>query len=228
MTDFNRRTVLKSAGTSLLGLTVTNTASAKKPDNRGVHLLEVWPSFTFGDIENLEKLHSDGPLKYTIAPNQGTMQLQTVSKDEAKAAKTADRLTNFQGIQSGIDSIGGVTLNKLFLQGDIGETRSTFVSAVDGYEMPELDVNSNGNPLSQLLSADQVEKVEGKNGFHRVRLPSQQVKVKQKIVKDELVDDDSIPEWQRSVVIERPTATVEVDPYLTVAFHSNLDVVGVN
>lgn len=225
MIELNRRAFTKSAGASLLGLTVTGSANASNPVNSGVPLLEVWPSFTFGDVENLEETHSDGPVKYRIDPEQGIMNLQSVSDDEAEAVTMGNRLVNFRGIQSDVDSIGGVTLNALFRQGKIGKTRSTYVSAVDGYKMPEIEINWNGTAHSQLLTSNEIRDVRVEDGFFRLRLPSQKIKVQQKIVGDELVDDNNIPERKRSVVIDRPTTNVEVNPYLTVAFHPNLDVV---
>jgi hypothetical protein len=226
MTELDRRTFTKFAGASLLGLTVSGSANANNPDNTGVPLLEAWPSFRFGDVENLEETHSDGPVKYTINAEEEVLNLRAVTNDEAKAATTGERLVNFRGIRSDVDSIGGVTLNALFCQDEIGKTRSTYVSAVGGYRMPEIDINWNGNERSQLLTSDKIRDVKAKNGFFRLRLPSQEVEVQQKIVGDELVDDDSIPERKRSVVIDRPTTNVEVNPYLTVAFHPSLDVVG--
>lgn len=228
MSELNRRSFTKAASASLLGLTVTGTASADKPDNTDVHLLEVWPSFSIGDVENLEMFHSDSPTKYAIAPDEGRMEVRTVTEEEANAITTADRLTNFRGIRSGIDSIGGVTLDRLYLEDGTGELQNTYTIAVDGYEMPEFDVKAEGNPLAQLLSSDRVKEVSGEKGFHRVRLPSQEVEVKRKIVKDQKVEKEEIPEWKLSAVIERPTVNVEIDPYLTVAFHPNLDIVGVD
>lgn len=216
---------MKASGTSLFGLTVTGTVSGTNPKNTGVTLLEVRPSFDFGSVENLDRRVADGPSKYGINSDQNTLHVRTISDDEATALTTGHRLINFQGIMSNVDSFGDTTLNVLFQRNSEAETRSAYVYAETGYDLPSIDINWDARPDSQFLASDQIEDIRGEEGFLSLRLPSQQVEVRKRIVREELVEDDSLPEWKRSKVIERPRATIEVDPYLQVTLHRNLKIV---
>jgi hypothetical protein len=228
MTRVNRRTLVKAAGASLLGHTVTGTVSATDPDNAGVSLLEAGLSFGFGDVENLDRKHSDYPSKYAIDTEQGVMDVRTVTREERDALVTSKRLVNFRGIESNVDSIGDEKVNALFQRNTANRMGETYVYAKDGYDMPAIDIDWNGRNSSELLSSDQTKVISVKDGFTRLRLQSQKVKVRKKIVQDKLVENDSLPEWKRSKVVERPIVNAEVDPYLTVAFHPNLNIVGTN
>jgi hypothetical protein len=228
MTGFNRRTLMKAAGASLLGHTLTGTVSAADLDNTGVPLLETSLSFEFGDVENLDRNLTNRPSKYAINPEQETLDTRTVSDEEMESLMTGDRLVNFQGIKSNVDSIGGTSVNSLVQRDVTNEMRNTYVYTGDGYDMPFIDINWNARTSSELLSSDSVQDVSVEDGFTRLRLASQKVEVRKKIVHDKLVEDDSLPEWKRSKVIKRPTVNVEVDPCLTIAFHPNLDIVATN
>lgn len=219
---------MKAAGASLLGHTVTGTVSGADPDNAGVSLLEAHLSFSFGDVENLDWNHSDRPIKYSIDPRQGALDVRTVTDEETDALMAGDRLISFRGIESNVNSIGGVNVNSLPQRDATNETRNTYVYTEDGYDMPVIDINWNAETSFELLSSDRIENLSIGNEFTRLRLPSQKVKVRKKIVRDKLVEDDTLPKWKRSRIIDRPTVSVEVDSYLTVAFHPNLDIVNTN
>lgn len=228
MTEFNRRTIVKAAGASLLGATITGTTSGKSPSNAGVSLLEVWLSFDFRNEKNIELSRSNGPSKYGIDPEEGVLDVRTVRDEEANVLGTKERVVNFHGIKSDIESIGGETVNTLFLRDSIEATRTIYTYSEEGYDMPSFDVNWNATALSQLLSADEIQDREVTDDFMEVRLSSQEVTIQKKIVRDELVEDDDVPEWQRSKKIDYLKVAVEVDPYLTIAFHPDLNIVGLD
>lgn len=219
---------MKATGASLLGVTVTGTVSGAKPDNAGVPLLEAHLSFDFGDVDDLDQNLSNGPSKYAIDPNQGVLDVWTVTDEEADALKTGNRLVNFRGIKSNVDSIGGVTVNSLFQRDNTNEIRNVYTYTEGGYDMPKLDIDWNAESVSQLLTSDQIQEVDVKDEFMQLRLPSQEVEVRKRIVREELVQDDSLPKWKRSRVIDRPKVSTEVNPYLTVAFYPKLDVVDID
>ena len=225
MTSLNRRALLEATGVSLLGLSFTGTASAAPPVNEGVTLLEASLTVDVGNVADLDLTHSDRPLKYALDPTRGELHVRDVSTREARALERGVRLVNFRGISANADSIGGHTVTSLRQQEAETEAPGTSITAVDGYEMPAIEIDWEAGSSLGALASPHVREVRVEDGFLHVRLPRQSVDLRKKIVHDRLATDERLPAWKRSKVIERPTATVAVRPFLTVAIHRNLDVV---
>lgn len=223
MTEINRRTFTKTAGGSLLGLTVSGAANAKEPENENVPFLEAGLSFRFGETNNLEELHIDRPIKYEINPEQQTLNIKTVSESERTALLQGDKIVNFKGIKSDVNSIGGVTIHSLQYRPD-SDKYPSYVSTANGYEMPTININWDSASLNNLLASDAIIGRNIKDGYLELQLQKQEVELDKKIVHDKLVDNEDIPREKRSVKIDYEQSNINIDPYLTVGHHPNLDI----
>lgn len=94
-----------------------------------------------------------------------------------------------------------------------------------GYEVPELEIDWEATTPGELLRFSAIQQVSPNGEFFDIALPTTEVDVKTEVVHDERVDREDIPKWRRGKKSEFSTKTVEVDPYLTVAFHRGLDIV---
>lgn len=231
MTNHTRRTILEAAGASLLGSTLTGTAIAAEPANTDASLLEAHLSFDLGNVDGLHTVATDRPVEYGIDPEQGTLEILTVSDRERRALKQADRLVNFEEISPARDSIGGEPVEELSLRTGQGGVDGTFVPSPDGYVVPSFDVD-----LDPTKTLDVRERVQppadvsvdvrrAGNRFVEFELPGRDVTVAKRIVSDEPADVDSQLDLEPGRVVDRTEEAVAAVPYLTVAYHPDLDVV---
>jgi hypothetical protein len=135
-------------------------------------------------------------------------------------------VVNFRGIRRNVDSLGGVIVDSLFRRGSIDGLENAYVRATDGYPLQRFEIDWNARSVAGVLSGERVRAVDLEEGVARLRLREREVEVRRKRVRDGVVDDERLPEWKRSRAIERGTTRVTVTPYLAVAFHPDLDVVG--
>lgn len=222
---------MKSAGASLLGSTVAGFASATDPENTGVSLLEVLLSFEFHDDENLHVVTTDRPAKYVIDPEEEVLKVLTVEERERQALVSSDSVVHFRNVSPNPNAIGNETINELFLRTSTGFRDVAHAFTPEGYDLPtfalRLDPSRDLEPQERVEPPSDVaiESRKRQDGFGDLRLPSRNITMQKRIVHDEPAEnDDNMPLGPTSRV-ERKQEEVEVDPYLTVAYHPDLDVV---
>lgn len=222
MKEINRRTFTKAASASLFGVTATGISTAAEPVNEDVSLLEVALSFDFGNAENIDFNRCNRPVKYTLDTNAGKLQVRTASENEKETFRSNSRVVHFLGAKGDVEKIGGVTVQDL-------DARSletgVYARTESGYDVPELEINWEATTPGELLQSSDIQQISHNGEFFDLSLPTTEVDVKTKVVHDEPVDREDIPEWRRGKKTEFSTKTIEVEPYLTVAFHRGLDVV---
>lgn len=231
MTEHTRRTVLEAAGASLLGSTLAGTATAAEPVKTGVSLLEVHVSFDFEDVDDLHTVAADRPVAYGIDPEQGTLEILTMSDRERRALKGTDRLVNFGEIRPSRGSIGGRSIEELPLRTGRGEMDGTYVRSPEGYGLPSFDIDmvptrALGARRRIKPPADvSVDIRRADDRFVELELPHREIAVEKRIVRDEPADVDPVLDLEPGKVVERTEEEVGIVPYLTVAYHPDLDVV---
>lgn len=225
MDELNRRTFTKAAGASLFGTTATGIAAAAEPVNKGVSLLEVRLTFDFGDAENLDFDRRNRPVKYALDANSRKLQVLTAPEDEKQVFETSDRVIDFGRVKGDVSEIGGTTVQMLNARSPDAESDGIYVYSETGYEVPELNVDWTATAPGKLLQSSAIESISPNGEFFDLMLPTTEVEVGTKVVHDERVDSEDVPEWRLGKKVEFSTKTVEADPVLTVAFHRGLDVV---
>lgn len=224
MTEWTRRDFARTAGASLLGATAAGCVSARDATGPSVTLLEAGISFDFGDTTDVEEVHVDRPTPYLLDPDTETLTVGSVGEHERDVLLNGGRVLYFRGIEAAPASLDESVVDPLPRSTGTG-VADTAVATVDGYELPAVEIDWDSTRPDGIFTSDEFKTVDETDGFLSVRLASRAVEVRRKIVRDEVVDAEGVPPDKRSAVIDRPTATVEVDPYLTVRVHRDLTVV---
>lgn len=225
MKDIKRRTFTKAAGASLLGVTTTGLSTAAEPTNEAVSFLELYLNFDFGTVKNLRANQRDSPIKYALGTTHHRLQVLTAPEDEKQAFKDSSRVVDFRGAESGVSKVGGIKVHNLNRR--IGEdgVNGLYVFSESGYEVPELEINWNATSPGALLKSPGIQEITHNGAFFELTLPTTEIEVPTKIVHDERVDREDIPEWRRAKKTTFSTETVQAKPYLTAAYHQEVDVV---
>ena len=221
----NRRTFAKAASASLFGMTTSGISAAAEPLNEDVSLLEVGLSFDFKDVAYLDLDRRNRPMKYALDASAQKLQVLTTPENEKRVFETSDRIVNFRGAKGDVSKIGGSTVQMLNTRSAETDPLGVYVYSESGYEVPELDVDWSATVPERLLRSSAIQTASSNGEFFDLKLPTTEVEVGTKIVHDERVDREDIPEWQRGKKVEFSTRTVEAEPVVTVAFHQNLDIV---
>lgn len=225
MTQHSRRTILKTAGASLLGTTLSGTASATSPGNSGINLLEASLSFEVPGEDNLDMTSEDRPPKYAIDTDDASIRFLSVNSQEERALKSSENIVNFQTISANSGSIGGDTINNLYLRNGQSAASSISIPSTDGYDIPVFNIDMKDKGVVKPQTALGSSRREVANGFTEIELPRQTVTTTKRVVTDERANIESELNLEAGRVVERKEEQIEVKPYLTVAYHPNLDVI---